>query len=406
MGIWKWLFGPPSRHRFAQQIIAGLKRAQYPYEIRYDQAEFRLLFTEGGTTRGFAQLHNIYHEHCLTPKKDRKNHLRRLIRSKLRGDSDIPEEFEDARPDILPVIRSRAYFELTPLQARVEGLDFPSPPYQPLAEHLGIGLVYDLPESMVSLNQPQLAKWDVNFYQAYEAGLENLRELPLKAVAQLGDGLYSLMTYDNYDASRILLSEVLEQLELDGPPVALIAHRDCVLVTGAHDDKSLVLLSILAEKELENPRAISGIPICLQDEEWSDWLPHTDHASYPQFKLLQLQTLARHYVNQQELLNKQYSQSSAGLFVSTYHAIRKSDQEAPFSYSVWSEGVPCLLPETDWIFFMTKGADTVTLQAPWSAVAGVLEGFLEPVDDLYPRRFRVTSFPDPQQMAQLKQWNA
>ena len=68
----------------------------------------------------------------------------------------MPEDFEDVKPDLLPVVRSRAHFELNSLGGEVERGTPLSLPFQVLGEHFGIGIVYDLPEAdaVDSASQP------------------------------------------------------------------------------------------------------------------------------------------------------------------------------------------------------------------------------------------------------------
>ena len=53
--------------------------------------------------------------------------------------------------------------------------------------------------------------------EALEVALANLRELPMQFLApQSGKGTYVSATKDGYDASRLLLSDLVRQLEVRG----------------------------------------------------------------------------------------------------------------------------------------------------------------------------------------------
>ena len=66
----------------------------------------------------------------------------------------MPEDFEDVKPDLMPVVRSRSHFDLNGLRGEVESGSPITWPYQVLGEHFGVGLVYDLPDSMRSIRKP------------------------------------------------------------------------------------------------------------------------------------------------------------------------------------------------------------------------------------------------------------
>ena len=80
-----------------------------------------------------------------------------------------PEAFEDVHPDLLPSVRSRAYFEFAKLQLRLEhGAGESDYPLQVLADHLAIGLVYDLPDSMRTIVRQDLEGWGVTFFERWK----------------------------------------------------------------------------------------------------------------------------------------------------------------------------------------------------------------------------------------------
>ena len=127
----------------------------------------------------------------------------------------MPEDFEDVRPDLLPIVRSRSHFELNQLRSVVESGTPISWPYVPLGEHFGVALVYDLPDAMRSIPQANLDAWGLTLYEALEIARENLSTLPAKFIGpQSGDGVYLSATGDNYDASRILSPELIEQFQV------------------------------------------------------------------------------------------------------------------------------------------------------------------------------------------------
>ena len=128
-----------------------IRQAGEKGNIVYEPEEFRL---RGEGKRSAAMfLTNAYKEYCSADEDVREQVVKHWVRNWFSALKDMPEDFEDAKPDLLPVVRSRSHFELNSLRGEVESGMPISWPYQVLGEHFGVGLVYDLPESMRSIPQ-------------------------------------------------------------------------------------------------------------------------------------------------------------------------------------------------------------------------------------------------------------
>jgi hypothetical protein len=398
MNLFDNLFGRPSRDKFARQVMAALRAAGDQRAVTYDAANFRLQF-EGDAGAGTANLTNFYAEHCNTPRSGRRKHLKHIIRGLLTYLKEVPKEFDEARHDLRPIVRSRSYLELIRLQAQLDSPEPPSIPHHDIGAHLVGALVFDLPESMQTVNQQNLDEWGVTYYEALEAAQQNLAETQF-AFAKLGDSLYASLTGDNYDASRLLLPNLIERLEVQGPPVAVVANRDTLLITGRDDEAGLGMLADLAEKALDDPRPLCGIPIVHQGEEWVGWLPERDHPHFQKFRLLEVKTMAGEYGDQQRLLAEWLEKREEDVFVASYTAVRSPAGEVS-SYCVWSEGVDSLLPQTHKVMFFRPETQQ-TVGGEWEHVRTVVGGLLTLVPDMYPPRYRAREFPSEAQLKDLE----
>lgn len=104
---------------------------------------------QGNTGTTF--LANAYAEFCAADEDLRERVVKSCVRNWFVTSKNIPEEYEDAKPDLLPVVRSRSHFEHT--GQFLENGEPVTWPREVLGEHFGIGLVYDLPESMMFSGQ-------------------------------------------------------------------------------------------------------------------------------------------------------------------------------------------------------------------------------------------------------------
>jgi hypothetical protein len=404
VGWFDFLLRPPSRDHFARLVMDQLRKAGSDDAMNYDADQFLI---ERGSA-GFINLANLYHEYCQAPRNQRDRVLARFIRGCV-GTSgfELPEDFGDVHPDLLPVVRSRFYLESVALQALARGGDVVAVPQQPVGDHLALSLVYDLPQAMRSIIQDDLDKWGVSFYEAVEAARANLEQMGNISFASLqskaGEGVFISANSDNYDASRLLLIELVKKMPVCGEHIAMVPNRDTLVLTGSEDEAGLHVMCQLAEDSFQKPRPISTIALKLVDGQWESWLPEKDCGAYAKFHELRLRTLGLEYNDQKELLDQIHAQSSDGLFVAGYSAIQHKDSGRISSYCVWSEGVKSLLPETDDVILLRpRGPAQVQVVAAgnFARVREVAGDLMRP-QGMYPERYRVLEFPSECQLSAI-----
>ena len=393
MGILDRFFGPPPADRFARQMIEVFREVGSDRDYQYDAEQFRLVGGERG--KEILNLQNFYAEHCGLPRKLRKQHLRQVVRGVLQSQLELPDEFEHAKPDLRPKLWMRAAFTKLNLRQKIEGGDGMDVPLYPLGEHLSIGIVYDLPHSMRSLTNSDLEEWDTSWYEALEAARHSLEDCEF-TFAKIGESLYASLTGDNYDASRILLQPIIEQLEVDGVPVAMVPNRDCLLVTGENDKMGISMMAEIAAKALDDPRPMSAHPLRLEGDQWVDWMPPKSHPAYQDLVLLQTQFMYQEYADQKALLDQYHEAEMIDIFVASCSALQNKNTDEVFTYCVWGEDVDSLLPKTDRIMLAQDGGGIAS--AEWDQVVSVVGDLIVREEDYYPERFRVREFPTRQQL--------
>lgn len=396
MAFWDRWFGPPSRGAFARQLIRQLRRAGDRRPTNFDAEKFTLELFEDGRKIGSMNLRNLYEEFIRAPRSERPAWWSRTLRGLLTK-AAVPEDFEDARPDLRPIVRTRSYVESLRLQAEIEGAP-PSPiPYVPVGDHLMACLAYDLPSSLVYIHQRQLNDWGITLYEGMEVAQQNLAETPCKILA-LDKHIFIPSAGDAYDATRILLHDMLERLPFAGDPVAMAVNVNKLIFAGADDDRGLTMMVDLAEKFADEPRPLCSVPLRFSDGEWRTWMPAADHPDFRRFRMLQLGYLASEYESQKQLLDALHEARQVDQFVASFTAVQKNDRL--FSYAVWSKGVPTHLPETDEVFFFDPDQNTMR-RAPWQRVVDTMHAAMEARDDRYPPRWFVDGFPTPEQFTAM-----
>lgn len=397
MGLRDRFFGPPSRDKFANLVMEGLRRSGETREILYDREQFSLrVEDEHGQT---ANLVNLYAEFCSAPREQREAVLRNTIRSWFVSGKEIPGSYEDAAYDLLPTIRSRSFIEFTILQLANDGNRGPNWPYQIVGEHLALGLVYDLPQAMRSISQDDLDHWDVSFYEALEKARENLARLGEQVFVGIADRAYVSATGDNYDASRLILLDAVRQLTVQGEHVAMVPNRDTLIITGSEDEEGLSIMASLGEDAFRKPRPMTALTFRLEGDEWTPWQPPRSCSSYKQFQSLRAQSIGQEYTDQKELLEKTLRREEDEVFIASYMAMRNNTTGEIASFCSWADGVPTLLPRTDRIAFIREHSEPILV--PWERAEQVVGHLITP-QDIYPERVRVEDFPTPEEFERLR----
>src|SRR5205814_3351220 len=122
------------------------------------------------------------------------------------------------------------------------------------------------------------------------------------------------------------------------------------------------------------------------------WLPDANSHGHARLHELRMRTVGMEYNDQKELLDQIHQQTGEDLFVASFSAVKLKDSGRVTSYSVWSEGVDTLLPETDDVILLRPqpAANNVSVVAAGSfqRVRDVVGELMEPMGT-YPERYKV-----------------
>jgi hypothetical protein len=391
MGLLNRLFGKPSIADFAAQMIEAFREAGDMTDLRFDAAENRIVrgHSDDQWTLNLANMYQIY---LREPRSQRAECVRSLVRGIQTSSKGLPKEFDLARADLRPRLWLRSAFELIRLNGLIEGgpVAPKMPPYESVGEHLIVTLVYDWPEAVQVLRDEDLTEWGVTFYEAMEVARKSLDESTVSCT-KIGDGFYSFISGDNYDACRITLLDRIRDLEVSGKQVAMAPNRETLFVTGSDDEAELATMAAMAEKHLQEPYWLSAIPLIFEDGGWRDWIPPEGHPLHRVFKQMEIKWLGGMYADQAKLLNAVHEKQGIDISVASYSALKKKDGDL-LNYCVWGNGADSLLPVTQKVVFM-KGENIPPIFADWSRVIETFGDLMELTDD-YPRRYRVREYPD------------
>ncbi|MCU9949730.1 hypothetical protein [Pseudomonas sp. PDM13] len=407
MGFLDFLFNrKPSPDDFAVLFESAARKAGFKGELTYRPREFRLVYGESA----FFNLHNAYREYCSQRGARRRETLNNYIAALCENQRSRALPLDEARPLLLPVIRSRGMIEELRLhQVRTEGddLDF-SPVYLPMGDDAVVLLAIDHPESTATLVQGPDKSWGITLEEGLAIALTNLRDTTADSFVEVVPGLFRGDWNDSYDISRIFLPDVLERLPLKGRPVFMVPSRETLLVTGDHDGHALAAMVELSLQSASEGRAISTGLYCYEDGKV---------ATYPvQHPLLQARlarmrylTTKNEYDTQKHALDLIHQENSTDIFVANYQLY--AAQENPdqlFSIASWTEGVDSLLPRVDRLVLVRPNedcSDAETRAVSWEQAMALLGDLLEEAPGFYPPRYRTLGFPEPSRAELLDEVN-
>lgn len=378
------------REQFARLVIDGLKKAGDDREVVFDADAFQLQFQNDGEDCGVLNLSNLFIEFSSLSEELQQQRVSEIVRAALSHLKPIPDDFQDASFDLRPRLWSRSTFEMMKLRNRLENTEEPDWPIEPIGEHLYLSLVFDLPESVRSISSEDLESWGVSTWEAREVAIKNLAEEEF-VIASLGDVLYASNTGDSYDATRLILTNLIEQLEVEGSPVAMVPNRDTLLVTGSESEVGVKMMVELATRELlENARPLVASALIFREGQWEDWELPEDHPSWEDYRRCVLGFQQFEYENQKKMLDQLNEQELIDQFNASFTVISKDDRH--MSYCVWGKGVLSSLPRTDLVAFVSDFGGGVRAFAGWDEVRQHC-GELMTEQEYYPQRFFVQEYP-------------
>ncbi len=376
---------------FAELMMDALRRAGIE-EFEYNDEDYsiRIAGEEGRTM----YLGNLYEDflHLEGGQAELDQFFLRNIQASF---SELPETFEQARARLFPVVRERVFSEFIVLRARLgdgdklrDGL-----PGRVISDYLTALLGYDSEFSIGYVSQSTLDDWGVSWTEAFDAACANLLANSGDGFREVKPGVYASPWSDNYDSSRLLVPELLTDLNVKGRPVVVIPNRDTLLVTGDGDIDGLVAMLELTANALDEARPMRARPLVWVDGSWQNYFPTVDSPVVRMIEELNLRSAGSDYAEQKELLDAIHEKEMKDVFVASYTIVQKDETGELFSYCVWSEALTDQwLPETDQVFLLTEDGKTYLI--PWEDLMNHFGSSYLADEGVFPRRYRATAFPE------------
>ena len=235
-------------------------------------------------------------------------------------------------------------------------------------------------------------------------------------------GLKCFLTFDAYGSSRILAYDHMQKVPVRGEIVAMVILGGFVLVTGTDEVEGLCAMGTVAseiawditsriEEGLadEDESIMSAIAMKLGADGWSEYLPDLSHPAYDSLHNLALVSKDKDYAAQQEIMKSEVEANTPRHFIVCDERFDRN-----FSYTVWSENIPCVLPVTEYVGLhcteatRTSLGDQVTdvdfLLIPWDRLMQVV-GYRLKNMGVYPTRYQTIGFPNQDELIELRKYS-
>jgi uncharacterized protein YtpQ (UPF0354 family) len=373
-------------------------------QIDFDEATFslRVAATEERDDLLMA-LGNYYRAFTRAPRRERDAVIASIVEEHLAGPPRVPKNFAEARHRLLPAIRSRCYYPFSALAAEANGMRGPHlQPLRTIARSAVVSLVLDYPNSMRIVDPEMLSSWGVSADDALDVAVASLRARTEPGLDRISDGLWASAWNDTYDATRLLLPDVVTSVPVRGRHVAFIPHRGLLLVTGDEDAAALARAAAIIGDSFDEAQVISAVPLVFDGTSWSELFLPPSHPAASALRLVELQMIASEYAEQKALLEAVAERRGDDRFVATFNATRNRDTGVLSSYTTWSQDLPQLLPKADRIGFVrSRGGHPESAGfAEWDDVVRVMGWANKPTND-YPLRYDIQGFPTDEQLSAM-----
>lgn len=392
MGLLDFLTGGSPRDRFAKAVMARIRARGWAGPIDYDAETFSLALGKGGV-----QLEDAFLDRPKMSRARQAEVLEELVTLALMSADPPPATLAEAAEKLLPVIRKRAHvgdvwLVLPSWEEAAHRLS-----HAPISESLCALAAIEANIGMRVIDDEQLTRWGVGFDEVMAIAVENLQSRSAPAKFERDPrGFYTANYRDHYDASRLLLPELLQTLPLKGDPVAIVPERDTLAVAGSEDEGALEAMGAQLESVIPQlTRLISPEPLVWRDGAWRP-LAHSD-ASRPIGRLAVIGRLidARW---QAAALEEQLSFDGRAARPAELQPLEGSSRPATWSRIDFGGAVLAPLADAYVLVAPKPSGALVRARADFEAVCGPFAR--EP--DCWPERLVIDRAPTEAQWAQLR----
>lgn len=301
---------------------------------------------------------------------------------------NIPASFEEAKPQLRPVVRIKWFYPKE---------DFPQ---IEIGEHLCVLLGIDTPTTILYCDNYILSRWDCKFEDAIDYAIEELGKNTQfefdtsRSNNDKDDVCHFFTVADDYAASRVVFSGILESLPVKGDTLVVVPSKGYVMVTGTMGEFGLSH-TINAVGELhEKPDALAPHFMLLKDGAYYPFEFDPEHQFFKETSILENEFMEQLYYAQKEQLN-----SSFEGVIGKHKLLDFVSNKKEYSLCVIEpDDIPASIPAASVIVFTHN--EEMLAAAPLFHVLNLMGDAIQPLN-LYPERFELNRFPTEEELDQI-----
>ncbi len=382
-----------TRQRFAAEALAVVRRFPGVERAYLDPEAFAIRYARPGDTGEpvWFFLDNVFRETSAGSRIDRERRIEAVLGPMV--DPTPMPTWPTVRHLLRPVLRGST-FALSATLDRDTRLWRPAMPY--LSEYV----VIDQPTSMAYVSRDIVADWGVEPREVFAAARSNVVEAA--AAATMGESGRAVLRFvddgDGYFTSWLLVDGFLAGMadRVGSPPVAFVPDVNTLIVMSDDPDGVARVQAMVEQEYVEAPRGLS--PVAYTVDRSGAVVEY--RASEPgeladRVHRARLRLAADEYGAQTQALRARFERADEDVFVGEPMVVERANGSM-FSLAVWPADCHALLPEADFVGFVTPSGPA---RVPWPLVRAETGLVAEP--GLAPPRYRVTDLPPAPVMSRL-----
>ncbi len=266
-----------------------------------------------------------------------------------------------------------------------------------------LGIISD--SSITYLREDDLKEWNVSISEVMSQALKNLETQNFGSITKISPGTFFI----ECDSSNYFLNSMQSSINLNvsGDPVIMIPTSDYILITGKNDIAGQIHILEFAQEIAENSfKPVSSNMYVIVDNAIELFIPNNEIVK-DDLQDFKAHVLRYDYLAQNEIIDELTAEHGTEIFSAQYMEAENQKIEFKFSFCTWTDGMDSLIPKTDVIAFsrvnfINGSFECETKMYEWDDVINSsISGLMQKIDS-FPVRYRVESFPAPEQLAILK----
>ncbi|MHA6847040.1 DUF1444 family protein [Ralstonia syzygii] len=342
------------RDAFAQKIMKTLKQIGVREPMFYDKDKFAITTETSSMTLNLSNAFAKY--------KTARGHARNIIltqfvvsfKEAMKAGRKLEAPFSDARNHLRPLVRSKALTDNERYMFKGDDLSMFKPtPRQSFSRDTNILLGYDAGNTVMTVDQWMLDKWEVSYADALDIAMANLAAVSEPRFKEIKPGLFTGDWNDYYDSSRLLLPALFSACSGVADPVIMIPTSELIYVADKTDTRAqLDMLQLVNNGTSAVTKVISTQMYHFVDGTPTEYEPE-DNQVLRTLNDIRKPLLQKYAQHQKKVAEEHVIETGNWAYFYSLQLFRDPQTGETGTMSIWSADMECIFPEADIIVVAT-----------------------------------------------------